>query len=364
MLSLAAMLAVLSYASPASAELKIGGDAAVRARGEYNTTKAAGALTSTNTDDLKYQYRVRLKASSDLGDGYFFKALVLNETVPGVYTTVAANNTEVYQLDVSNFYFGRTLKDSNYSIGRIPLNSFNNPIFDLALYPIPFVGRYAVDVPVATYNFDRVFGFNYGTKIGDGNLNTTLVVLDNNAPSATAVPGMLNDGYVLHVSYKTSVGDIAFEPQAIISLTDAQGLTYQRVSPNTFGFNATIPTGSSKIGASAFYTVCKDSNGLSAGARTTIDYSGYLLRLKAESGPAMAWVDYNRTSDKTPALDATYNNVFVWAQYNFKVHEAATGTFSVTPTIRYRTSGKDVVSVAGTDKNSQLRGELYATVTF
>ncbi len=398
MLSLAAMLAVLSYASPASAELKIGGDASVRARGQFNSSKlATGAKGLTTDDNLVYQYRVRLKASADLGDGYFFKSLVQNEGVAGGWQSVSLLGTERNPLEVSNFYFGRTLKDCNYSLGRLPLNSFNNPIFDLALYPVPTAftssGIYAVDVPVATHNFDRVFGFNYGTKVGDGNLNAALVVLDNNSTSvgvAGRVDGLLNDGYALHLSYKTTAGDVTLEPQALIVLTDAQGTAYQKVSPNTFGLNATVPAGKSKIGASAFYTTCKDSKGATSTYAVTypatsttavapaptvastqtaanVNYSGYLLRLKGESGPAMAWIDYNRTKDKstgTGLTETTYNNIFVWAQYNFKVQESAAATFNVTPTIRYRTSGKEVAGSTVTQKNNQLRGELYATVTF
>ena len=375
MLSLAAMLAVLSYASPASAELKIGGDAAVRARAQFNSSKLAnGTKGSTTDDDLKYQYKVRLKASADLGEGYFFKSLVQNEGVGGGWQTVTTMGAERNPLEVSNFYFGRALKDFNYSIGRLPLNSFNNPIFDLALYPVPTAftstGIYAVDIPITTWNFDRVFGFSYGTKIGDGNLNTALVVLDNNSTSVGAagkVDGLLNDGYALHVSYKATAGDVTLEPQALIVLTDAQGVTYQKISPNTFGLNATIPAGKSKIGASAFYTTCKDSKGATGVVAANVDYNGYLLRLKGESGTAMAWVDYNRTKDKstgTGLTETTYNNIFVWAQYGFKVQESAAATVNITPTIRYRTSGKEVLGTVGTAKNSQLRGELYATVTF
>jgi hypothetical protein len=390
MLSLAAMLAVISYASPASAELKFGGEAAVRLRGEFNNSETAAGVKTTNSDDLKFQYRVRLKAAADLGDGYFFKALVQNEEVAGAWGTIGANNSEKYQLEVSNFYFGRMQESSHYMIGRLPLNSFNNPIFDLALVPIPAGGIYPVDIPVNTFNFDRIFGLNYGTKVGTGDLNATLVVLDNNSTventSATG-NGLLNDGYALHLSYKTTIGDVTVEPQALLLLTDGQGATYQKVSPNTFGANATIPVGKSKLGLSGFYTVCQDNKGsrivtstvnadnpatpvvetsytVTTPTATSIDYSGYLLRVKGESGPVMAWIDYNRTSDKTPADDVTYNNIFVWAQYNVKVHESALGTFSITPTVRYRASGKDIVGTPGTDHNNQLRGELYATVTF
>ena len=54
MFSLAAMLAVLSYASPASAELKISGDAATRVRGQFNNSDLGG-IKATNADDIKYQ---------------------------------------------------------------------------------------------------------------------------------------------------------------------------------------------------------------------------------------------------------------------------------------------------------------------
>ncbi len=372
MLSLAAMFAVLSYASPASAELKLSGDAAVRTRGQFNNTESAAGVKDKE-DNLLLQYRIRLKAAADLGDGYFFKAMVQSEEnaantlLGGGWSGVGTNNAGAYNLGVSNFSFGRNLKDCHYSIGRLPLNSFNNPIFDLALYAVPVVigtsTVYAVDIPVATFNFDRLFGFNYGTKIGDGELNGTLVAMDdlggdNNAGEGN---GLLNDGYVLHLSYKTTMGNVTLEPQALISLTNVQEPKLSS-TPNTFGLNATIPSGKSKIGVSGFYTTCKDTTP----AGTDFDYNGYLLRLKGESGPVMAWVDYNQTTDKSGAADMDYNNVFVWAQYNFKMHESATGTFSLTPTLRYRASeAKDnAPATATTAKNDQLRAELYATVTF
>ena len=390
MLSLAAMLAVISYASPASAELKISGDAATRVRGQFRNSDLRDTYgvyqKVTDQDDMKFQYRVRLKASADLGDGYFFKALIANEETsnggtPG-WSTVGATNTEKFQLEVSNFYFGRMMESSHYMIGRLPLNSFNNPIFDLTLYPVPTSftnsGVYAVDVPVFQWNYDRVYGMNYGTKVGNGDLNATFVVLDNNSTienSSATGDGVFNDGYLLHLTYKTTIGDVTVEPQAIITLTDAQGASYQKISPNTFGANATIPVGKSKLGLSGFYTVCKDDTGsrqVSNGATppvytatlTNVDYSGYLLRVKGESGPVMAWVDYNRTVDKSLADDVTYNNIFVWAQYKVNVHESALGTVSLTPTVRYRASGKDTAGIAGTEHNNELRTELWASVTF
>ena len=394
MLSLAAMLAVISYASPASAELKIGGDAATRLRGQFNNSYLSG-VKKTTEDDLKFQWRVRLKASADLGDGYFFKTLIANEEVsnggtPG-WSTVDGNNGEKFQLEVSNFYFGRMMESSHYMVGRLPLNSFNNPIFDLALVPVPTsftnLGIYAVDVPVFQWNFDRIYGLNYGTKVGNGDLNATLVVLDNHSAKENTPAtgdGLLNDGYALHLSYKTNLGNVTVEPQALLLITDGIGSSYYKVSPNTFGANATIPVGKSKIGLSGFYTVCKDTKGavsivtpssipgtsatITPGADANVDYNGYLLRLKGESGPAMAWIDYNRTSDNSRSAakltDVTYNNIFVWAQYKVNVHESAMGTFTVTPTVRYRASGRDIDGTPGTDRNNQLRTELWASVTF
>jgi len=399
MLSLAAMLAVLSYASPASAELKFGGDAAIRLRGSFTDSELNNVHTD-NEDDLLFQYRVRLKAAADLGSGYFFKTMIQSEedakgaAVAGGWAGVGNGNVGAYNLEISNFYFGRMMEESHYMIGRLPLNSFNNPIFDIALYPVPgalpitgapivrFTGSSitAVDVPVATYNFDRIFGLNYGTKVGGGDLNATLVVFDNAVGddySATDLKGngLFNDGYALHLAYKTTIGNVTFEPQAIITLTDGNGSNYLNVSPNTFGANLTIPAGKAKIGLSGFYTVCDDSDGarvtqrdpanpsnIAAYAPAHVDYSGYLLRLKGEVGPFMAWIDYNQTDDNTVGNEAEYDNLFVWAQYNFKVYESAMGTFSLTPTVRYRASGQDQF---GVEKDySQLRTELYATVTF
>ena len=96
-----------------------------------------------------------------------------------------------------------------------------------------------------------------------------------------------------------------------------------------------------------------------------VDYSGYLFRVKGEVGPFMAWVDYNRTEDNTDLRVAdSYDNLFVWAQYNFKVYESAMGTFSLTPTLRYRASGVGSGTEEIQQDISQLRTELYATVTF
>lgn len=360
-LSLAALFSVLSYVSPASAEVKFGGEAAVRLRAEFNDTKTAGGAED-NEDDLKFQYRVRLKASADLGSGYYFKALLQSEEtaagkpVAGGWADIGEGNAGAYNLEVSNFYFGRNLENSHYALGRLPLGSFNNPIFDLLLYPTR-----PVDTPVSTNNFDRLFGFQYGFKIGGGELNTVLGVLDNNSADNKAGEGngLFNDGYGLYVSYKTTAGNVTIEPAAFISLTNLP-TAWGAASPHTFGANVSIPAGNSKISLSGFYTIGNDTLPNSS---SKVDYSGYLFRVKGESGPLTAWIDLNRTDDNSDVRSADkYENLFVWASYNFKVYDSAAGTFSLTPTVRYRASGTE--SGAGTTDNNQLRTELYATVTF
>lgn len=385
MLSLAAMLAVLSFASPAQAEVKFGGDASVRLRGSFTEVESNNPALNDKEDDLYFQYRIRLKASADMGSGYFFKAMLMSEEAAGGFMTIGNGNTEKYNIQVSNFVFGRMMQDSHWMMGRLPLNSLNNPIFDLTLYPVPtgaFTGNgfgassiTAVDVPVALFNYDRIFGLNYGAKIAGGEANATLVVFDNAMGDDNSSPlkgnGLFEDGYALHLSYKTSVGKITVEPQAIITLTDANGASYINVSPMTFGANVTIPSGKAKFGLSGFYTFCDDENGFAvtnypstpvAGTPASVDYSGYLVRVKGEIGGFTAWVDYNHTEDETPGYAGEYDNFFVWAQYKFNIYESAMGSFSLTPTVRYWALGEEAGSAEY--DYSRLRTELIATVSF
>ena len=319
-LSLAAMFAVLSYASSASAEVKFGGEASVRLRDDFGHTKSTAGVT-TNPQDQYFQYRVRLKPSADLGDGYYFKALVQNEAVAGSWQTLAASNTEQYNFQASQFYFGHNDEGSHWLLGRIPLGSLDNPILDLTLYAIPGNGPqgsklYSVDTPISTNHFDRLLGFNYGTKLGDGELNAVVVNFDNNSNTATYT-GLLNDGYGLVVSYKSKIGDVTVVPQAYATLTHIS----DGRRPYSFGTQAFIPTGKSKVSLSGFYTA--DNNTYNG---TTWNYSGYIFRVKGESGPALAWIDYNKTKDSANSTD--YNNTFVWAQYKFTVRDSAAVSYT------------------------------------
>ncbi|RTY34839.1 hypothetical protein EKD00_07135 [Chlorobium phaeovibrioides] len=376
MLSLAALLAVVAYATPASAELKFGGDAGIRMRTQFDDSD-----TGTTADDVKWQYRIRLKGAADLGSGYFFKTMLMNEdgNIAGGWQSVGYGNHETIGVDISNFYFGRMMQDSHYMMGRMPLNSFNNPILDLSLYPMQ-----ALDTPVFNINFDRGYGVNYGTKLGDGDLNATVLVLDNESPitaitgSVNTDGGLFNDGYGVHLSYKMNIGDITIEPQmvTVIGNTDiwdqtkvatafatnaARGyvpatddVTFAKdVTPWTFGATASVPVGDElKLTGSAFYTFCEDNGA---------DYHAAVYRLKGEYGPFMAWVDYNPAADNKTNTD--YSNTFVWAQYKYNIYESAAGSFNLQPTLRWLTKSTETAS-SDTDDTSTLRAELWATVSF
>ncbi len=372
MLSLAAMFAVLSYASPASAELKFGGDVSVRVRAETFDAEHQ----STAPDNLYYQYRARLNVAGEFEGGYLFRALISNEN-PGVppkvgggggWQTVGYGNTELYTLGFSQLYFGRNYGDSHYLLGRLPLNSTNNPAFDIHLYP-----KNPLDVPTTTFNNDRLFGVNYGTKIGSGDLNAVIGVFDNLSKSDTSGTGdgLLNDGYVLVVNYKIKIGDVTLEPQVLTALNQHDTVTqttystslpfHQGIRPFTFGSNVSVPVGEAKLGFSGFRTSghgTTPSSAIYTTAGANVDYSGYLFRIKGEYGPFLAWYDFNKTTDKSTSTTHEYTNNFIWAQYKIPA-----GKLSIQPTVRYLTTS-DHSGLTADVNTSRLRSELWATITF
>mgnify|MGYP000499626881 CR=1 FL=1 len=351
LLSLVFALVLLSQASPASAEIKFSGDAQVRPRGEF-----IDADGMDNKDDLKYYYRLRLKAAADLGDGYFAKALISSET-PGWLVSVGDSNMETFNLGVSQLYFGRMMENSHYMMGRLPLGSLNNPVFDISIYPFQ-----AAEIPVFLFNNDRLYGFNYGTKVGPGELNATLCVLNNDMTE----DDVFEDGYAVHLAYKTNIGNVTFEPQLLAALTDADvaggafisgiGGGYDNVTPFTFGANIMIPAGDTNITLSGFYNFVDENTD-----SDDVDYSAYIFRVKAVNGPITAWLDYNVANDESNGGDVDYSNMFIWAQYNWTVHESSMGKFTLAPTVRYLASEVD----SGVEMDaSRLRTELWASVSF
>ncbi|NTV01751.1 MAG: porin [Chlorobiaceae bacterium] len=354
MLSLAAMFAALSYAAPASAAVNFSGDAGVRVRNEsYSGTTVTSATRDAN--DLLSQYRVRLNAAADLGDGYYFKTMITQENAGGGWVTV--DGTTPYNLQISNLYFGRQTADNGFAFGRLPLNAFNNPVFDITLFPFQ-----PLENPVANALMDRVYGLNYNTKFLSGNLRGTLVVLDDASKNNTGdeANGKLNDGYAIHLAYTDKIGDVTVEPQFIRAITHGAVGTYAEVTPWTAGANVTVPAGDLKIGLSGYYTAGKSSTHVAANANA--DYNGYEFRVKGEYGNLLCFWDYNHTTDKATATEGKYTNNFVWASYKIPVHKSATGSLTIQPTLRYLTNKAEG---GVTNVNQQrLRTELWATVTF
>ncbi|NTV08091.1 MAG: hypothetical protein HGA81_05745 [Chlorobium limicola] len=360
-LLLAVVLVLLAPSAPAAAELRFGGEVGVRLRGEFTDSDFNGL--NDDEDDLSFQYRIGLHAAADLGSGYFFKALIQNESgMSGGWQTIGDNNSESYELDVSNFIFGRALENSMYALGRLPLGSVENPIYDVLLYP-----ALPSDIPVATFNLDRFFGGNYKTKIGPGTFSTTLVVVDNNSQddSGNEGDGLFNDGYAFLAAYKTHIGKVVVEPEFVTLLTNCS-MAYQNgmvfkpsVSPMAFGANLSVPLDEATIGLSAFCTMADDTV---PNTGENVDYSGYFLRIKAEKGPFTAWFDYSAMTDRSASVDIDYTNAFLWAQYRIPVFESATGRFNLTPTVRYLASSREEGSLD--IDNSRLRLELYSTMTF
>ncbi|NTU67532.1 MAG: porin [Chlorobiaceae bacterium] len=374
-LSFAALLAALFSAAPAEAAVNFGGYAGLRLRDENYSGTAFSQGSSRAASDLMWQYRVRLFASADLGDGYYFKAMATDETEgDGGWNTVTGSET--YNLQVSNFSFGRQTADNGYAIGRLPLNAVNTPILDLTLFPFQ-----PLESPLASVGMDRLFGVNYNTRFLAGNLRASLFVLDNGSANNTGLEGdgKFNDGYALYLSYSDKVGDITVEPQFIRAVTQTSlpmhypytSSWYTHVTPWSAGASLTVPAGGAKIGLGAFYTRGRNSTGYSGINGFTdepnagdVDYSGYQIRIKGDYGPVRCYWDYHRTTDKsrTLASEAKYTNNFFWLSYEIPVHKTSSASFTIQPTLRYLTNKAEG---GVTNVNQQrLRTDLWATVTF
>lgn len=362
LLSLVCGLAMLAvFATTAEAGIKFSGDMQVRPRGEFTETKMHGVEVADN-EELYWLYRLRLKIAADLGDGYFAKALLANHSA-GWFATIGDpkgpitiypghREKEIFPSDLSDFgvsqmYFGRMMQNSHYVVGWMPVNSFNNPIYDLAVYP-----KQPLGIPYFLLGNDRVFGLNYGTKVGPGELNASILVLDDYLKD---IDGFLKDEYVLHLMYKTNIGDVTIDPQLLAALTDVNlfSMEYDDVAPITIGTNVIIPAGKIKFTVGGFYTFCDDSE---AG----VDYDGYMFRAKVERGPIRAWVDYSSLNDDSFGGADNYNGMYVWAQYNWKVHESSMGSLTLSPTVRYLSTEVNNDEV----EYQRLRTELWAQVSF
>jgi len=381
LLSLAALFAALSYTSPAFADWNISGDASFRMQDWITGNQSK--------DNVDWQYRLNLKAAADLGEGYFVKALVTNEeTKNGGWQTVNYGNSEVYNLELSQFYIGHNCDSCHFMIGRLPLNTASNPVFDLTLYPTQ-----PLNTPVALLNLDRAYGANIGGKVGPGELNGTVVVLDNHVAGNTVQSGdgLMNDGYAFKATYKFNIGNVTVDPQVLTVLTESDVWSQQQ-SPDTFngakssivqgnsatpihfgfrpfsyGTNVVIPAGAVKFTASGFLTrgsgTTPNNSVYGPYGGSNIDYFGDLFRIKAESGPFTVWYDHNSTTDKSSGTAQVYTNNFFYTQYKINLYKSSKGNFTLMPTLRYL-SAKQTSATVPVGDTTLLLPELWATVSF
>ena len=374
------IFALLFSPSTAFAELNFGGDASVRLQ-EWITG-------IESKDAVDWQYRLNLRASADLGDGYFFKTLLTNlSTLNAGWQTVGNGKSETYNLQFAQCYFGRNISSGHYSIGLLPTTSPNNPIGDLTLFPTQ-----PLNAPLALTN--ALFGAHYDHTLGTGHLGVSFIVLDDNSAGNTGASGdgLWNDGYAISLSYKFNIGSVTFDPQFLTALTKADVFSGTQAAagntgtiihygfrPISYGTNIALPPAAGiRFSTSAFFT--RGTGTTPEGAPTTIllngklinlsamyggnvDYFGNLFRIKAESGPFMVWYDHNSTTDNSTGTRYLYTNNFVFAQYKINLYQSAKGSFTLQPTLRYLSS-KESIAGASQGDNTLLLPELWATMTF
>jgi hypothetical protein len=422
LISFAALLAMAIQPMQAAAvQFSFGGDVSSRLRVQTYDVDHQFA------DDVMWQYRVTLNGTAELGDGFYARVQLANEapnrldsdkgkfgasgTVAigggGGWQTVGYGNTEFSSLGFNNAYFGRNYGSSHYAVGRIPLNSFDNPVYDLTLFP-----RNPIELPVATFLNDRMFAANFGTKVGAGELNLTFGVVDNivGNNSVSTGDGLLNDGYLLMASYRVEVAGVSVEPTVLTAITKMDSFTqetfkasgstsgtgnnlnnkyrmpfHQGVRPVTFGANLSGPVGGVKLGGGAWYSIEKgttpsssvydNSAPLVAGGpaygldnrNASVDCTAYFTRVKLEYGPVLVWWDHNVTTDRSKlaseavAVKQTYTNNLAWAQYQYNAYENKEVKLTLQPTLRFMVT-KDEVDP--TYNHSRMRYELWAVASF
>ncbi|NTU67531.1 MAG: hypothetical protein HGB02_01475 [Chlorobiaceae bacterium] len=417
----AALLAMAIQPAPAvAAQFGFGGDVSTRLRVQTYD------IDHQFADEVMWQYRVTLNGSVRFGDGFYARVQLANTEpnkldsdkgifgAPGTvavgggggWQAVGYGNASFSSLGFNNAYLGRNYGDSHYAVGRLPLNSFDNPIYDLTFFP-----RNPIELPVATFLNDSMFGANYGTKVGAGELNLTLGVVDNivGKEARHIKDGLLKDGYLLMASYRAEVAGVSVEPIVLAAITRMDSFTqetfkaagptsgtgenlnnkyrmpfHQGVRPVTFGANLSGPVGGVKIGAGAWYSIVKgttpdravyNNSDVVVGGNpygldnrnAIVDYTAYFTRIKAEYGPVLVWWDHSVTTDRSKradqpvAIKQTYTNNLAWAQYQYHAYEDKDVKLTLQPTLRFMVT-KDEVDP--TYNHSRLRYELWAVAAF
>lgn len=334
-------------------QVKWSGDARIRPRYDINDKTAGGG---NKTTDMYYMYRARLRLKADIGDNWAFNTMISHN---GAYfyskfgsadfpeilgtnqtssKTSSRESSRRATLSFMELYFGKETKDYGVIVGLFPLNSINNPIYDIHYYP-----NKTVDIPHAIFNSDGAFGLSGYYQTTVGKFGAKLFVEDAKGKEEENPSGDIlsdiNDQYTLELNYTNTLGDFVINPQALISISSEKD---SACTPNSFGLNITSPKLSTlTLSGSAIYTFQNNEKlkPLQEPGFYVSKYNGYYLRLKLAGklgfGNLLAWVDYAKITEDLALKDNDYNFYFTWIAYEMPIYKSESGAVSITPELRY-----------------------------
>lgn len=313
-------------------QIKITGDAMVRPRYDILDRGKFG----DSQKDFYYMYRARINLKADIGDGWYFKSQ-LGHHGYGAFGMTTQNSTKRLaneiegssrpSIDFLQLYIAQENEKWGISGGIIPLNSLNNPLFDLHYYP-----NFMIDVPTFLMGVDAVFGFSGYFNILNNRL-TIYALKDKNEiyleSADNTVKNDKNDSYTFGLNYPINIADFIIEPNVLLAAASKKN-----TAPATFGLNLRTP----KVGTFTF----NGSIGFSTQKNDeTLEYNASFIRIKAvgDIGPGnlTAWFDFATRTDKykTPfAFDEKHNFNYFWIMYTIPVYKSDKGSVTIAPTIR------------------------------
>jgi hypothetical protein len=332
------------FSNQAFSQVSFSGDARFRPR--YDITDKTGD-GKTQTENMYYQIRARLRMKADIGDNWLFKAM-LSANDYGNYSkssdsglakasgTTSANESGGRPgLSFMELYMGHQGEDWGFKVGLLLMGGFSNPIFDIHFYPAKMI-----DIPYFIYNNDGHYGFSGYYKLGPGKLNAAFLVDDNKGALSEDIDGNevsnTNDNLTLYLKYKMPVTDeISISPELLAPIVADDS----SAAPITVGANVSLPA-LSGLKPSLFFGYTQqgeedfDPAGDKIPGMPNNKYTAWLVRGKivGKIGPGSIyfWMDYGSRVDEL-ASDIKYNFYYHWLNYTFTLHKGEYGSFSVSP---------------------------------
>jgi hypothetical protein len=354
-----AAMALPSFA----ADIKISGDARVRPR--WDIKDATDKPGGSKTQDFYYMYRARLKAQISIGDGWIMNTKFGHNGIgeyngafnqgeyPDLFgleseTQVGNHAAKRSSVDFMELNFGYQGDKYGFLMGLNPAGAVDNPIYDLHFYP-----KQMVDIAYYIWNNDAYYGGNAYLNIGDGQINFTTFVDDNNGILEEDADGNekrnLTDQYTLSLGYKHNIDKLHFGIEGLYTLADDS-----LVAPATFGlsvghknlagFTLDLFGGYSKQSVES-----KELSATQQYGYTPTEYQAAFIRLKTTKkvgpGKIVAWLDYaNRTDKLIDGTEVDNKFTYIWAGYTWIVYSSDMGSFDITPRIRYQINDKEDVN--------------------